>query len=335
MKSESYKERILVFRFSAMGDAAMTVPVLREFAEQNPDVQLIIVSNQQFEPFFRQIPHSKFVGVDFSKYKGFVGLKILSIRLLKYKPTMVADLHNVIRTKILRFFLKLHIKKMAVLDKGRAEKKVLTRLNGKIRKPLRPMTERYADVFRNLSFGLELSHERHSVENKKIEGIGIAPFATYKEKTYPAERMRSLCLTLAKEGYPVYLFGGGEQETHLLKKWDILHPNIHSLAGIISFEEQIEFIASLPLMISMDSANMHIASLVGTRVVSVWGATHPFAGFLGYGQSLDDVVQAENLNCRPCSVFGNKPCFRKDWACMQEIPESRILNAISQILKKN
>jgi len=335
MKPKGHKERILVFRFSAMGDAAMTVPVLREFTEQNPDVELIIVSRQQFEPLFRQIANAEFVGIDFSQYKGFIGLKILSARLLKYSPTMIADLHNVLRTKMLRFFLKLYVKKTAVLDKGRAEKRALTRQNNKILKPLRPMTERYADVFRNLDFKLELPHQLHPLENKKIEGIGFAPFSNYKEKTYPVERMRNLCLTLAKEGVPVYLFGGGEYEIKMLRKWEDLHPNIHSLAGSISFEEQIEFMASLPLMVSMDSANMHLASLAGTRVISIWGATHPFAGFLGYGQSIDDAVQVENLDCRPCSVFGNKPCLKGTYACMETIPENEILTTISQIVKKN
>ena len=335
MKAKGHKDRILVFRFSAMGDAAMTVPVLREFAEQNPDVELIIVSRQLFEPFFRQIPNAKFIGIDFSQYKGFIGLKILSVRLLKYSPTMIADLHNVLRTKILRFLLKLYVKKTAVLDKGRAEKKALTRQNNKILKPLRPMTERYADVFRNLGFKLELSNRLYPLENKKIEGIGIAPFSNYKEKTYPVERMKNLCLTLAKEGVPVYLFGGGEYEIKMLRKWEDLHPNIHSLAGTLSFEDQIEFMASLPLMVSMDSANMHIASLAGTRVMSIWGATHPFTGFLGYGQSMDDVIQIKNLDCRPCSVFGNKPCPRGTYTCMEAIPEDKILSAISRIVKKN
>ena len=81
-------------------------------------------------------------------------------------------------------------------------------------------------------------------------------------------------------------------------------------------------------MISMDSANMHLASLVGTRCVSVWGSTHHFAGFLGYGQSVDDVVEVKDLTCRPCSVFGDKPCYRGDWACLQELDIQKINDKI-------
>lgn len=81
-------------------------------------------------------------------------------------------------------------------------------------------------------------------------------------------------------------------------------------------------------MISMDSANMHLASIVGTRCVSIWGATHPYAGFLGFGQSENDVVQINDLTCRPCSVFGDKECYRGDWACLEEINVQQIIDKI-------
>ena len=81
-------------------------------------------------------------------------------------------------------------------------------------------------------------------------------------------------------------------------------------------------------MISMDSANMHLASLVGTRVVSVWELPIISLDFLGYGQSENDIVEITDLACRPCSVFGNKPCFRGDYACLNQIEISEILKKI-------
>ena len=96
----------------------------------------------------------------------------------------------------------------------------------------------------------------------------------------------------------------------------------------MSLNEELQQISKLKTMISMDSANMHLASLVGTRCVSVWGSTHHFAGFLGYGQSVDDVVEVKDLTCRPCSVFGDKPCYRGDWACLQELDIQKINDKI-------
>jgi ADP-heptose:LPS heptosyltransferase len=96
-------------------------------------------------------------------------------------------------------------------------------------------------------------------------------------------------------------------------------------------KEELALMSHLDVMVSMDSGNMHLASLVNTPVVSIWGATHPLAGFLGWNQSEKNVVQTD-MPCRPCSVYGNKPCMRNDYACLNQItPESvvqRILGVI-------
>ena len=89
----------------------------------------------------------------------------------------------------------------------------------------------------------------------------------------------------------------------------------------------------LDTMVSMDSANMHLASLTGTRVVSVWGATHPYCGFMGWQQKEEDAVQINTLSCRPCSVFGNKPCHRGDFACMNNILPEEIIQRIEDGLQ--
>ena len=90
----------------------------------------------------------------------------------------------------------------------------------------------------------------------------------------------------------------------------------------------------LDVMISMDSSNMHLASLTDTPVVSIWGATHPFAGFLGWRQTTDNAIQI-SLDCRPCSIFGNKPCLRGDYACMQNIAPETIVEKVKSIINSN
>ena len=88
----------------------------------------------------------------------------------------------------------------------------------------------------------------------------------------------------------------------------------------------------LDVMLSMDSSNMHLASLTGTPVVSVWGATHPYAGFMGWGQTEEYAVQIP-LDCRPCSVYGQKPCLRGDYACMRNIAPEAIVEKVEKVLK--
>ena len=127
---------------------------------------------------------------------------------------------------------------------------------------------------------------------------------------------------------PPYFFGGGKDENEILNNWEKQIPNTQSLSGKLTLKEELTKISELELMISMDSANMHLASLMGTRCVSVWGSTHHFAGFLGYGQSEDDIVHVKDLSCRPCSVFGDKECFRGDYACLEELNIQKIIDRI-------
>lgn len=319
--------RILAYRFSAFGDVAMTVPVFREFLEQNPNVEIVMVSRNNFESLFADIPNVIFHGIDLDEYKGFLGIRRLGKELLKkYNPDYVADLHDVIRSKILD---KIYVRKglkVFKINKGKEEKENLTNVWNLEKFQLKKTVERYADVFRDMGFKVDLSHQLRPQAIQK-SGIGFAPFAQHKGKMLPLEKSFELVKILAQKN-TIYFFGGGKKETETLESWEQQIPNTKSLAGKLNLSEELNRIAQLEVMISMDSANMHLASVVGTRCVSVWGATHPYAGFLGFGQSEDDVVQIKDLTCRPCSVFGDKECYRGDWACLEEINVQQIIDKI-------
>ena len=316
--------RILAYRFSAFGDVAMTVPVITEFLEQNPGVEVVMVSRNNFNDLFEGIPNLIFKGIEIDDYSGIFGINKLAKELRKeFVPDYIADLHDVIRTKMLNIFFKIKGYKVFVLDKGKEEKEKLTDIQNLDKFPLKQTTERYADVFRSMGFSVNLSHQYRTVTSEK-SGIGFAPFAQHQGKMLPLEKSFELAKLIAKKD-KLYFFGGGKKETEILEQWVNQIPNTENLAGKLSMSEELQRISQLKTMISMDSANMHLASLVGTRCVSVWGSTHHFAGFLGYGQSVDDVVEVKDLTCRPCSVFGDKPCYRGDWACLQEI-DIQIIN---------
>lgn len=298
------KKKILVMRFSAFGDVAMTRPVIEEFMQQNPDVEIVYLSRERFRDLFEGIPNFQFYSADLDGiHKGISGLFKLSKELKKLGIDEVADLHNVLRTKVLRTFLSM--KKSAVLDKARDERAALVRKKNKVRKQLKPMVERYADVFRNLGYSLKLSHQLPKNTTIKENAIGVAPFAMYAGKMYPLEKTQEVVTKIAAAGFKVYLFGA-KSENSILEEWESIHPNIKSVAGKLSLQEELALIQKLKLMVSMDSANMHLASMVGTRVISIWGNTHPFMGFLGYGQEMSDVIQDETLTIRPTSVFGKE-----------------------------
>ena len=331
-------KHILVIRFSAMGDVAMTVPVIQNVLQQNPSVQITVVSNAFLKPLFQGLERCHFYPAYLKeKHKGIAGMFTL-YRELKavYQFDAIADLHNVLRSKLLRFFFNTGGIKTAAIDKGREEKKTLTRKENKVLKQLTPMHERYAEVFRKIAIDVTLHHKAPVYtkqssppvladifsSGKKI--IGIAPFAQHKEKMYPIEKMKTVVQELAANDNKILLFGGGAAETTALQQWANEIPFVQNVAGKFSFAEELAIISNLDLMISMDSANMHLASLYDVPVISIWGATHHYAGFYGWAQDEKNIVGID-LYCRPCSVFGNKPCYRGDHACMNWIDEKAIV----------
>src|SRR5688572_15170945 len=235
--------------------------------------------------------------------------------------------------------------KSEAIDKGRKEKRQLTDKINKKLFPLKTGFQRYADVFISLGFPVVLNKTQRTLPKQDLpeaavaffssnkEHICIAPFAKHKEKMYPPDKLKRVLKHLAeKDSYQVFLLGGGTDEINILKEWEHEFPGVINLAGRFSFREELAIISNVDLMVSMDSANMHLASLFGVPVISVWGATHTFAGFYGWGQPDENAVQID-LYCRPCSVFGNKPCYRGDHACMEQLPEKKIIEKVITINK--
>jgi len=322
---------LLIFRFSSLGDVAMTVPVIRLLLQQYPHLQVTVVSTAFVQPLFAGEERLHFFAADLKgRHKGFTGLYRLYKELCDASAfDAVADFHNVLRTKVLRAFLKTRRVPIAVIDKGRAEKKKLTRANNKVLQPLKSTFERYADVLAQLNLPITLEFDKgikpkasiSALQELKKEGkqlIGIAPFAQYDRKMYPLKKMKEVVrMLLQQKENQIFLFGG-RAEAELLQQWQMEFDAVENCAGKMSFAEELQLISSLDVMVSMDSANMHLASLYGVPVISIWGATHPYAGFYGWGQKAENAVQID-LYCRPCSVFGNKPGPRTDLACMTGI----------------
>ncbi len=318
----SKPKHILVIRLSAMGDVAMTVPVLRAFSLQYPDVRITVVSRPFFAPFFKEIPNVNFFGVDLKKrHKGFLGLLRLFSDLRKLKIDAVADFHNVLRSKVIRALFALSGKKVAATNKGRAEKKALTNLTNKVFAPVKSMFERHTDTLKQLGFSVDLS-DPHFPEkailseeilsitgNKNQKWIGIAPFAQYESKVYPKDLMQQVIDGLAENrSNKIFLFGGGDVEIKKLNQLKSQHDNVVVVAGQFKFQQELDLISNLDLMLSMDSGNAHIAAMLGVKVITLWGATHPYAGFKPFHQPDDFCLTSdrEKFPFLPTSIYGNK-----------------------------
>ena len=330
----------LVIRLSSLGDIAIAIPVLYSVAKKYPDDHFLMLTKNVWQSLFVEKPsnltifpiHTK------GKHKGIKGiirlLRELS-QLTRTKEVKVADLHGVIRSFIIDFYFRLTAKQVNVIYKGRREKQKLVRQKNKIMRPLKTTLDRYREVFEKSGYDTSLCfnglfHEKPT--NEKFR-IGIAPFAKHKGKSYPLELMEEVVCRLSEMANIEIVFWGSKEESELLEYWAEKYPNTKSVAGQMNLQEELILMNQMDLMLSMDSANMHLASLVNTPVISIWGATHPYSGFYGFNQNELYAIQLD-LPCRPCSIFGNKPCQQSDYPCLRQITPEMIVNKISYFTQK-
>ena len=348
------KEHLLVIRFSALGDVAMTVPVVYALAQQYPDVRITVLSRNFARPLFDDLlPNINFMEADLKReYHGITGLNSLYRRLLAKQFTAIADLHSVLRSSYLRMRFNLDHYKVAHIDKHRKDRRRITSSSNKQLIQLPTSFQNYADVFARLGYPVNVQFRSIFSEDggdmnllpeslpRPTVGqpcIGIAPFAAHEGKIYPVRLMEQVVEQLLAK-HPdtrIYLFGKGQREDETFPKWCAAHPQcVYVSQHLNNLRDELILMSHLQVMVSMDSANMHLASLVATPVVSVWGATHPFTGFMGWNQSPENAIQIP-LECRPCSIYGQKPCLLGDYACMRNIAPEQIVNRVELILNKH
>ena len=334
--------KVLIIRLSSLGDVAMTVPVIYSAARSNPEDSFTLVTQAFLIPIFMNRPSNlEVIGINTKgAEKGLKGLLRFVSALLRYDFDIVLDLQLVLRTAIISSFFRLKGKRVYTIAKMRKERSRLISQTHKQLVPLRPVLERYADVFRAAGLKyVELFTSlfdkqtplsaalREATGEKKGRWIGIAPFARYREKIYSVDEMEKVVAALSKlEDVTIFLFGGRGYEEAVLEEWAYTYPRVKNVIGRYTLDVELALISRLDVFLSMDSANMHFASMVGTRVVSIWGGTHLYAGYYGFHQDLTDALQID-LPCRPCSIVGNKPCWRGDWACLQ-IPARQIVDKV-------
>lgn len=340
--------KVLIIRMSALGDVAMLVPVVASVAAKYPQDRFTVMTRAAFAPLFRDLSFNvNVMPIDFrGKHKGIVGLFRIIGKAFAY--SRIVDEHDVLRSKIIRSVMFLCGKKVVHIDKGRAEKKEIIETKS-IDPPLKSNFSRYLDTFSRAGFPAELTFTNFFTfvpreyselsgvitKEKKGDWIGIAPFSKHREKIYPEIKMENVVRTLAnRPSTTILLFGSGKEEKAILDKWASISSNIINITGRMKLRKEILLMSYLDVMVSMDSANMHLASLVEVPVVSIWGATHPAIGFYGYRQDPDNIVQID-VACRPCSVYGDKPCDNVvQYACLN-IPESVVVDKVEKVIAKS
>jgi len=333
---------ILVIRTSAMGDVALLTPVIMSLRKQYPDVEITIVTRRAFESFFYSISGIKLFFPDYKKnHKGLPGIFRMFRDLGKIHADCVVDLHDVLRSKILRLLFRLSGVPVYVINKGRHDKKSV--INGKRKTGLKHSVLRYCDVFAEAGYPVlpadppciipapEGFSEISGLQLKGEEfNIGVAPYAKHKLKTWPEENMQKLLeMISARRLIKIWLFGGHE-ELERLENFRKHVPGSFLVTGNLSLAGELALMSRLDLMISMDSSNMHMAALTGTKIISIWGGTDPLTGFSAWKQpdNMSVRIPPEELSCRPCTIYGIGECRRGDLACMNWLTPEKVFDRL-------
>lgn len=348
-------KKILIFRFSAMGDVALLVPVIKSFVSAYPDVQVTIVTRPKFGPMFFDMERVNVFPADVDNtYTGVLGMRDLFGKLLRKGPyDVVIDMHDHIRTIVLRSLFRIFGSRVVVFNKGRKEKKMLTQAQNKTLIQLPHAVERYRQAFELAGYPFKMVTGPYLALSESIQNasewfgykkaasdsvwIGIAPFAMHKTKIWPLENYPLLMQKLIDQ-FPVkfFLFGGGEKEIRYfdsLKEKFPTHTEV--IAGQLKLRQEISLMKHLDLMLCVDSSNMHMAALSGVPVLSIWGGTHPAVGFGPYGADANSILQIDQaeLPCRPCSVYGKEKCLRDDFACLTQLTPDLVAKSMLAKLK--
>lgn len=345
--------KLLIVRFSLLGDVAMTIPIIYSACEAYPDTQFIVITQQVASTLYVNAPANLTVeGIDHHHYSGYSGMVRLANYLSqRYHADAMIDLQGDRRSWLLCAAMRLYgTGQVHRIDMGNKGKRALTRRHNKRMFPLVTSLNRYHEVFTRI--GMTFNETFSSIyptgkpspaifaeiTTPKQVGetwIAVAPFAKWSGKIYPMNLMEKVLDSIsAWQNVRIFFLGQGDNERNQFRKWTKKYSNATSLAEKRNgFPTELALLSHCDVMLSMDNMNMHLASLVQLPVVSVWGASHPYCGFMGWKQSEDNVVQL-NMVCRPCSLFGDKRCHYNDPFCLTGIQPQMIVSAVQRALAK-
>lgn len=326
--------KILIIRFSSIGDIVLTTPVIRCLRKAYPDAQIHYLTKSPFKNILSKNPYLNKIHL----YKG--DLKSIIQELRKEKFDYVIDLHHNLRTWIVKkglgvksfSFLKLNYEKWLMV-RFKINKLPSTHIVDRYMETLAPLNVK--NDMQGLDFFLSAVDEVDITKLPPLFANGYVAFVlsgTFNTKRLPNDKVISLCEKINK---PVILLGGNseiENAHKILKKTGMT--KVFNAVNKYGVSQTASLIKQADLVITNDTGMMHIAAAFRKRIISVWGNTIPEFGMTPYfgDQSTAEknsvIIQVDGLSCRPCSKLGFNRCPKKHFKCMNDIDEDAIIKAI-------
>lgn len=331
----SRKDHILIVRFSAMGDVVMSIHAVLQLRNTYPELKITVATKPKFAGFYEKIPDVEVLTLD--REGSFKSLLRLVRAAGNSGVNLVADIHNSLRGRIIRFCLAFRGARTAAFRKNRKERASI-KGKGLSIQPLRHNVLRFCDVFGRLGYPVpEPVPVRFRMPVPEVFGIrtgrwaGYAPFASKAMKIYPDALSRKLVEALSGSFDRVFIFTGPGREQEFAREMEAGFHNVTGVFGKTDIFGELALMSALDVIVTMDSSSMHLASLAGTPLVSVWGATHPAAGFMGYGYDIGKNCIQLDMACRPCSIYGEGKCRFGDYRCLSGISPEMIMQKVLQV----
>ncbi len=347
--ADSAKKKILILRYSSLGDVALVNPLLDRLWQVWPEAEIHLATKKAYVPVVAA--HPGLSGVIPLEGKGLGAFFNHLSRLKALQPNLVLDLHDSLRTHLVLFFLK--NARALVYDKEAVQRRLLVRKARKdeslhtilkylkILEPLgfRPASKINFEIYaskKNQAFLREFL-ERRKISSSQIV-VGLGPGARWATKRWGWERYAELASRLVEDyRCQIFWFGSGE-EVSLIHKIQARMRGTALERGLcvpeyFSLEQSLSLLSRCELFIGNDSGLTHLASGRGCRVVVLYGSTAPSLGFEPWGPH--SVVEVAGLSCRPCDVHGKSSCPLGHFKCMQDLTVDLAEGAVKRSLRRS
>ena len=325
--------KILILRFSSLGDILLATPVLTVLKERWPDCTIEWVVKEKFLPALSTSLIDKI-----HTFKDNQSFNKLLIELKKNDFDLVFDLHRNWKSWLIRR----NFRNVFCYEKREIRRLLLVWL--KKRYPVLPVPAMYFQALRKADIAVpdkwellfdiqpglfEPLRQKFPVLEQKY--LAFAPGASYFTKRWPEEYFSVLAQKLSLE-YKVVLLGQGAIEEQICRRIAAGDDRIVSLAGKLSFVESAAVLKNCKLLVSNDSGLLHLGECCKIPVVGIFGSTTEELGFFPYATNYR-IVENRALKCRPCSHFGRKKCPRGDLACLKTIQPEQVLQTIKEMIE--
>jgi ADP-heptose:LPS heptosyltransferase len=317
--------KILIVRFSSIGDIVLTTPVVRCIKAQLPDVELHFLTKQRFKSVIAQNPYLDRIHYIQDSLKDVVPV----LRAENFDA--VVDLHNNLRTLQLKIALG---KRSYTFDKLNLEKFLMVQFKFD-KLPTKHIVDRYFDAIAPLGVindnkGLDY----FIAPQDEIDPQTYLPVAfhagyhalvaggSYFTKRIPQNKLAEIC---ERSDKPLVILGGPEDAAVASSVENQFPGKVLNLCGRINLNQSASLVKQATIVISSDTGLMHMAAAFRKPLVSVWGNTIPEFGMYPYlpGEG-SRILEVKELSCRPCSKLGYKKCPKGHFKCMNEIDTSSI-----------